>query len=155
MSGSGEVKAYFSDRRWDEALDLLLRRFAYGALAGGAAGLLLLSELGLLLQQCATRLAMANLGVPVHIPAGPERAHSMHPAGIILRRSSLCYANGLTAGGPSSRAAAAGLGAGFGLGTAYQKNQEVFHEVLGVRPTSNSNSRGSSSSSSSGSKTGA
>ncbi|EFN58082.1 hypothetical protein CHLNCDRAFT_142386 [Chlorella variabilis] len=78
-SSSGEVKQHFTDRRWDEALDLMLRRLCYGTLAGGVAGFLLLRA-------------------------------------------------------PTARATALGVGAGFGLGSAYQKNQDLFHEIFGVQP---------------------
>ncbi|KAL4445442.1 hypothetical protein ABPG77_011267 [Micractinium sp. CCAP 211/92] len=33
---------------------------------------------------------------------------------------------------PTARASALGLGAGFGLGSAYQANQDLFHEIFGV-----------------------
>ena len=37
-------KAYFTNEKWDQALDLMLRRTVYGTLAGGVAALVLLSE---------------------------------------------------------------------------------------------------------------
>ncbi|KAI3428362.1 hypothetical protein D9Q98_006742 [Chlorella vulgaris] len=70
---------HFSDRSWDEAIDLTLRRTAYGAVAGGVAALLLLRA-------------------------------------------------------KTARATAIGLGAGFGLGSSYQANQDLLHQLFGVEP---------------------
>lgn len=42
------------------------------------------------------------------------------------------------AGAPTARATALGLGCGFGLGSAYQANQDLFHDLFGVNKPSSS-----------------
>lgn len=78
-----EQAPVFSDRKWDEAVDLMLRRTMYGTLAGGLAAFLLLRECGCLAAWlpglgCACPLRPTPC-LPVHLPARLACRHArMH-----------------------------------------------------------------------------
>lgn len=59
-------------------------------------------------------------------------ARAQPPPGRAGRRAPLRCAASPAAGAPTARATALGIGCGFGLGSAYQANQELFHSLLGV-----------------------
>ena len=136
-SSSGEVKQHFTDRRWDEALDLMLRRLCYGTLAGGVAGFLLLSECWQLLGRgcgaAGRHCVRCWGGVAADGEALPMATPVLLIALIFSCHKTSCLPH-RAAGAPTARATALGVGAGFGLGSAYQKNQDLFHEIFGVQP---------------------
>lgn len=83
---------YYIDRSWDRCIDLTLRRVTYGVLFAGLGSLILLSGFQTLQLRCTAQRALNNPG---------------------SRRNNDC------AGGGGVRAAATGIGAGFGAGSAY------------------------------------
>lgn len=105
-------KELYIDEKWDKCIDLMVKRTVYGTLAGGAAALLLLREMAAPL--CFNLNCCAAQDVPAELlDAGTVILLAVRPKH--SRASCLC-----AAGGAGPRASLTALGAGFGLGSAWE-----------------------------------